>query len=203
MKDLIRNRFLCWVFFANIFCSSLNAEAKDSTFLKRSNHSTYLEIGGNAVIYSFNYEYKLKELKNSYLVQSIGFQVPDLDDKFPYYISGEPVYKRRLENFFVPLRIAWISHKTSKHHLEGGIGATYYTTSFLAPSSTGFDFARIQLSPWSGNIYYSPNLGYRYTGDKGMLLRVSLSPIVHRFTNPNFQFYGGVSIGYNFNKKKI
>ncbi len=201
MKVFIRYRGICLAWFALLFCFPLVVKAKDSTSVKRSDHSTFLEMGGNAVIYSFNYEYKLKELKNSILVQSIGFQVPDLDNGNLYSIGGNTVNKRRLETSFFPLRIGWISHKNSNHHLEAGIGATYYTASSPISSISFSDNMEIQLA-WGNTVYFSPNLGYRFTGDNGLLVRATLSPIVSRFTDPNFQFYGGVSIGYNFKKRK-
>jgi hypothetical protein len=190
------------VWLIGLFFISCVAEAKDSTYQKRSDHSAFFEVGGNAVIYSFNYEYKLKELKNSYLVQSIGMQVPILDDPKQYWVGGATVIKRRLNFAFFPLRLAWISHKNSNHHLEAGLGATYFTESDLPSSSISFsDNFGIQLA-WGNTVYFSPNLGYRYTGDNGIMARATLSPIVHRFTDPQFQFYGGVSIGYNFKKRK-
>lgn len=202
MKVFIRYRGICLALFALLFCFPLVVKAKDSIYLKRSDHSTFLEMGGNAVIYSFNYEYKLKELKNSYLVQSIGLQVPDLGTRRTYQNGGKQVNQRRLDMAFFPLRLGWISHKTSKHHLEAGIGATYYTASSPISSISFSDNMEIQLA-WGNTVYFSPNLGYRFTGDNGLLVRATLSPIVSRFTDPNFQFYGGVSIGYNFRKKKI
>jgi hypothetical protein len=202
MKVFIRYRGICLVWLAILFCFPLVVQANDSTYLKRSDHSTFLEIGGNAVIYSFNYEYRLKELKNSFLVQSMGLQVPDLDDGQDMFVGGNIVNKRRLEYAFFPFRIGWISHKTSNHHIEAGLGATYYTTSSPAYSISFSDNMKIQLG-FGNNMYYSPNLGYRFTGDNGLLVRATLSPIVSRFTDLNFRFYGGVSIGYNFKKKKI
>lgn len=202
MKVLIRYRRTCFAWLALLFCFPLVVTAKDSTYLKRSDHSAFFALGGNAVMYSINYEYKLKELKNSYLVQSIGFQVPDLDKRQNVLVGGTIVNKRRLAMAFFPMRLGWISHKTSYHHIEAGIGATYYAVSSPISSISFSDNIEVKL-PWGNNILFSPNLGYRYTGDKGLLVRATLSPIAHRFTDPQLQFFGGVSIGYNFKKKKI
>lgn len=184
-----------------ISCSASVVKAEDSTYFKRSDHSAFLEMGGNAVMYSFNYEFKLRELRNSTIVQSIGFQIPDMDSRSEYLIGGKVITQRRLSLALFPLRLAWISHKTKKHHLEVGIGVTYYTSNSLISYIDMMGLARIPMT-FGNSIYFSPNLGYRYTGNNGFLMRVTLSPLMSRRVIPNITWYGGISFGYNFKKKK-
>jgi hypothetical protein len=184
--------FLAFAFFG------LNSYAKDTIPKVRSNHAMFFEIGGSAIIYSFNYEYKTVELQKSSIVQSIGFQVPSLGSKQLYSVGGELIEQRRLDLAFFPYRVNWVSHKNSKHHIEAGMGCTYITNSSLV-SSIDMTIRKIDL--FYRGFFFIPNAGYRYTPSNGLLIRVTVTPFMSRETLPQVQLYGGVSIGYNFKKK--
>ncbi len=181
-----------------ILSATLVAAAKDS--LPKSKHSIFIEIGGNAPIYSFNYEFQLVELKNSTIVQSIGFEIPRFDSPRNYFVNGQTINQRRLSLAFFPLRCSWVSHKSGKSHFELGLGATYYTASL--PTNSVDMLKEIKLDSRGQGIFLIPNLGYRYTPKSGLLIRVSITPYFSRTVNPNIQLYGGVSFGYHFKSKK-
>ncbi len=77
-----------------ILSATLVAAAKDS--LLNQSIPFLSEIGGNAPIYSFNYEFQLVELKNSTIVQSIGFEIPRFDSPRNYFVNGQTINQRRL-----------------------------------------------------------------------------------------------------------
>ena len=183
------------------FLLSINCYSQQisNSFPRQSKHTLFLEIGGNSPIYSVNYEFQFLKLNNSTFVQSLGFEIPHFDEKREYFINGEIIEQRRLDLAFFPLRFNWISHSNRKNHLELGFGATYYTSSLII---TTIDMIKeIKLNP-AGGVFLIPSIGYRSTPKSGFLFRATVSPYFSRTVNPQFQFYGGVSFGYNFKKKK-
>ena len=73
------------------------------------------------------------------------------------------------------------------HSIEASIGATY-----MRETDSGYK-----------SFVYFGRLGYRYSGTKGLLVRIGFTPAFDytrdRFLDSNlFQLFGGISIGYSF-----
>ena len=179
--------------------TSIQAKTIDSIF-NGSKHTVYFEFFGNAPIFSLNYEYVLAQYSNSKLVQSIGMDVPVLSDKEPYLINGKIVEQKRIESLFIPIRVNWISNSSSKNHLALGAGITYYNNlrGVTLIDVINEDVA-IRLAPFK-DVFFIPSLGYRFTGTKGVVFRLTVSPYLSRNTRPQVQPHAGLSFGYNFRK---
>lgn len=141
----------------------------------------FIELGGNAGLYSLNvdriYYYKEK-LKMSV---RIGF-APHFNG---FYI--EQIYV--LENNFILFK--------NPHHLELGLGATLQRRYNERP---GF----IDNYFWENIIFSIWRCGYRYQRrDDGLFLRAGLTPAImsnnaEGFHPDYFQFWAGVSVGMSF-----
>jgi len=191
-----------------IYCCFLNnkvhARGIDST-KSLSKSSVYFEFFGNNFLYSINYELKVAELKTSSFTGRIGFFYQDK-------VSNEPVTRSDIKNnttvldsfssvtsTFVPIHISWVSHKTKKHHLELGLGATYFERN---SSSSNFFGPFGQTSLLYTRIFLVPMIGYRYTSPNGFLFRLTFTPIYNRYIVPQLKPYAGISLGYTIRRKK-
>lgn len=143
--------------------------------------SGFLELGGNAGLYSLNidriYYYKEK-LKVS---ARFGF-APHFNS-----IYIEQIYV--LENNFILFK--------NPHHLELGLGATIQRRYNERPYEIDNYF-------WENILFSVWRCGYRYQKQEdGFFLRAGLTPVVMShdalgFHSDYFQFWAGVSVGVSF-----
>lgn len=141
----------------------------------------FIELGGNAGLYSLNidriYYYKEK-LK---LSARLGFA--------PHFngIYIEQIYV--LENNFILFK--------NPHHLELGLGATLQRRYNEKPDEVDTYF-------WENILFSVWRCGYRYQKQEdGFFLRAGLTPVVMSndalgFHSDYFQFWAGLSIGLSF-----
>jgi hypothetical protein len=139
---------------------------------QESHHAAYLELGGNAVVPSINYERRADD--NWY--GRVGLSL----------VRGESA-DRTATTFIIPVTASWVSRPTANHHLEVGGGLT------LAAGD------RQDLYGVSGDDKYSALLatgivGYRYQKPSGgFQFRAALTPVVGSgIAAP----WVGVSFGY-------
>lgn len=148
---------------------------------KPAKNAGFIELGGNAGLYSLNidriYYYKEK-LK---LSARVGF-APHFNG---IYIEQEYV----LENNFILFK--------NPHHLEIGLGATMQRRYNERPSQIDNYF-------WENILFGVARCGYRYQKqDDGLFVRAGLTPIfmsndAEGFHSNYFQFWAGVSVGVSF-----
>lgn len=136
-----------------VFCLSANtAEAQVEPQLEAKN-AVYIEIGGNGLLYTLNYDYRL----NPDWAARAGIM----------YASGDGVSLT-----LVPLTANYLYG--TKHNLEIGAGITYF-----AVSASGDDeFMGIGAS----TVAFTTNVGYRYQSlDGGFVFRAGIAPIFTEF----------------------
>ncbi len=149
------------------------AFAQDAPSYRRN--AVYAEIGGTGVYGSINYE-RLKRLKNAnYFAPSIGIALP-----FP---ENSQLVKSQF--YMVPLQFNWLlGQKSSKLELGVSVNPTYSTsvTTIGETETSDNEFGALP----------SCRIGYRYMGNKGLVVRAGFTPII--FINP----WLGASVGYSF-----
>ena len=131
----------------------------------------YLELAGNGLIYSINYERFLSE---DFTIRG-GFGItPGL-----IFIEGTFIH--------IPVTASYlIGSKTSK--LELGLGATYFA---------GEDTEIFGLDAGDQSLMFLTGIiGYRYTSPAGFVFRVFFTPLYSSESEPNFNPYGGLSFGF-------
>ena len=137
----------------------------------------YLELGGNGIIYSVNYERLLSE--NFSLRGGIGIS-PTLG-----LVDGIFI--------FMPVTGSiLLGSSTSK--LEIGLGMTYFSgkeTEFLGNAKDGQS---------ESELFMTGILGYRYLSSGGLIVRVVFIPFFNpdKTNDSKFLPWGGLSFGYSF-----
>lgn len=133
----------------------------------------FLELAGNGLIYSFNYERLLTE--NFSLRAGFGFT--------PGFILVEGTFIQ------VPLNANYlVGNNNSK--FESGLGVTLF-------SGTDAEFLGLPADDIS-ILFITGILGYRYVSDSGFVFRIFFSPLYSDDTDPNLIPYGGISFGFMF-----
>ena len=160
------------LFVVLLFTSALSFAQEAPTYRR---NAVYVEAGGTGVRGSVSYE-RLKRLKNgNYFAPSIGIALP-----FPEHSKNIVS-----EFYMIPLQFNWLlGRTTSKFELGVSVNPAYstYVTTFGETSTPGRSFGALP----------SFRLGYRYMGNKGLVVRAGFTPVV--FINP----WVGASLGYSF-----
>jgi hypothetical protein len=139
-----------------------------------SRNSVYIEIFGNAGLYSINYERRF----NARFTGRIGFA------SFTSELYGD---NTRITDF--PLSVSYVTG-TNKSHFEAGGGILLGIKKEYDISSTIVDLIGF--------------IGYRYQpAGKGILLRIGLTPFYSlddkaNYPDNGFMLSGGLSLGYHF-----
>lgn len=166
---------------------SIETNAQDSANYK---NSVMLEIGGNGLAYSVNYERFLSNKFNLRAGVSFLKIIENQTDKSIIFMS-------------YPISFSYlINLNNQKHYIETGVG-----TMNLVTSGDLIEYKGVT------NYYVNPflNLGYRYEPSKSRFLyRIGLSPFLGTtsLTNPTeqgfrplgseIQVWGYIAIGYMF-----
>ena len=146
------------------------AQTHDS---RNKQNQLYLELGGNAVLYSFNYERILPD--NFTLRAGISY--------LPGLIIVEGTF------FLIPVSGSYlIGSESSK--LEIGLGATLFTGTDV--EIFGYDGTAETL------IFLTGIVGYRYISQGGFVFRVAFTPYYHSDADPEFIPSAGLSFGFLF-----
>jgi hypothetical protein len=156
-----------------LFC---NHRAFSQSF--EAKNAIYLEMGGNAYVYSLNYERIFLPKKYIKVGARAGISVlPKNNLTAPYPI--------------VPLEVIALTGKRN-HHFETGIGLTPFIGYVTYDGARGSDYERERLQAAT-----TFRLGYRYQKPEGgFMLRAGYMPIL----NPDgyMIFWAGISIGKSF-----
>ena len=162
---LLSKILLGWLIFFH--CST----AGQTSTANLKQNQLYLELAGNGLIYSINYERFLSE---DFTIRG-GFGItPGL-----IFIEGTFIH--------IPVTASYlIGSKTSK--LELGLGATYFA---------GEDTEIFGLDAGDQSLMFLTGIiGYRYTSPAGFVFRVFFTPLYSSESEPNFNPYGGLSFGF-------
>ena len=145
--------------------------------------SLYLELGGAAGIWSFNYDRTLWDISKSFKLNGrAGFGLLS-----EFNGAGFP-------DVLIPVSGAMLYGK-DKHRIELGGGITYFNWTMRDPeSSSGYSRKPELLKHLI--------LGYRFQKmDGGLMFRIIYSPIISNESNENFGHWMGVSIGKTIKRK--
>lgn len=131
--------------------------------------SVYLEIGGNGILFSANYDTRFAKTQGG-----LGMRV------------GAGFFGGSEEGVLtIPVGLNYLAGK-APNFFEGGLGYTYATFT----SSDGFFSG-------DGHLLF-PSAGYRYQQiGKGIVARIVISPAID-IGSGDWVFFGGVAIGYKF-----
>ena len=133
----------------------------------------YLELGGNGLVYSINYERLLSE---NFTLRG-GFGIT------PGLIFAEGTF------IHIPITASYlIGSKSSK--FETGLGVTYFAGTDI--KVFGLDAGDQSL------IFLTGIIGYRYTSPGGFVFRILFTPLYNSETEPEFLPYFGLSLGIAF-----
>ncbi len=142
-----------------------------STLSSVKQNQLYLELGGNGMIYSINYERSLSE---NFTLRG-GFGIT------PGIIFAEGTF------IHIPVTASYlIGGKSSK--FETGLGATYFAGTDVEIFGLPSDDQTL--------IFLTGIIGYRYISSGGFVFRIAFTPFYNGQTEPNFIPSGGLSFGF-------
>ncbi len=150
--------------------NGISADQKPNTDIDRVKNVVYIELLGNGVSYSFNYERRLADR----LWGRIG-------------AGYTPVLFARLAAF--PVGVSYLIGKKSKF-LETGLVTTfaYADVDALFDSEDKEEFG----------VILSPTIGYRFQPqEKNLFFKIAFTPLFTPFEKKFFPS-GGLSLGYSF-----
>ena len=136
-------------------------EIDKASYKKIKHHSIYVELGGNSVLYSLNYDYTFSLSKSCKLAIGSGFEYLILGS---YKDSDTPQDKPFL---FVTPAVNFLLGKKS-HHLEVGISAIYFSMPSARigyryqPAKGGFLF-RVGYTPMLMGPLHWCGISFGYT----------------------------------------
>jgi hypothetical protein len=127
------------------------AEIDKTSYKKIKHHSVYVELGGNSIVYSLNYDYTFSLSESTKLAIGAGFEYLIMNSSF---FSNSPYSAHQDKPFlFITPAVNLLCGKKS-HHLELGISAIY----LALPSA---------------------RIGYRYQPAKGgFFFRIGYTPVL-------------------------
>ena len=143
---------------------------------QEARNGAYFELGGSAIIPSFNYERRF----NNGLLGRAGVSV----------ITGESESDPDTDTTFVfPLTLSGLTHRAGNHHFEYGGGVTIAAgdRQDLWDSSDDEDFSTLFVTGIAGYRYQKPG--------RGVIFRATFTPIVG---GGDFLPWVGLSIGYGW-----
>lgn len=155
-------------------------EKPSNNLIGESISTFYLEVGGNAILASVNYDLLLTSYYGIRVGISPGLIVFDEDDSNTEFdLQGSN---------FIGILSAYKLHGTSSHRLETGIGVVVGE----------FNTTKEENYPSIPGI--AINVGYRFISkrEKGLSLRAIFTPIL---SNDGFTPWIGASIGFSFKNK--
>ena len=159
------------IFFAFLFLANLTVNsAQERRIIPKSKNHLFLELFGNGILYSVNYERLLSDNFSS----RIGYSyMPDL------------IYST------IPITASYIMGSGSSK-AEAGMGITITTSIFEGVFGKRKEKQTyLLLTGVFGIKYYRPRGGYT--------VKITFTPFYSPHLKPSkFQLYGGISIGYGF-----
>jgi hypothetical protein len=179
------------IFLAVFFCTfqkGISQTTKDSLYVPR--HHVFLEIGGNGLLYSLNYEYRFTK---ALLIRAGG----------SYLYLQEKATDKHQHIASVPITMSYLLNLyRQKHYIEVGAGVMLFLSSGT-------------MSSYKAKTDFFPNLttiiGYRYqpiskhwsckvafTPYYGMSSLINSEGQAFNILGNRLQLWGGVGVGYQF-----
>jgi hypothetical protein len=156
-----------------------------TTVYAQANKSVFLEIGGNGMAFSANFDSRFTKSEKGF-----GYRVG---------VGGIPATNSNVDILYpstpfvlsVPVAINHLAGK-APNYFESGLGFTYMYTSGTISS----DFWGYEEDITGSYAAFVPSIGYRHAkAGKAFQYRVILSPV---FAKGGTTFWGGFSAGYKF-----
>ncbi|PHI21397.1 hypothetical protein CEQ90_03085 [Lewinellaceae bacterium SD302] len=169
-----------FLFFLLFIISGVEAQRSyDRTGYGRYNKAVFLELGGSAGIYSFNYDMRLNRGRQD----GIGFRV-GVGGLSARVTANDQ--SGRVGYIAIPATFNYVLGQR-RHGLELGIGGTlFHVNGEAEDSNDSFDFDGTAAVPHL-------NLGYRYQAlNDGLFFRLTYTPFI------GLGHMAGVSLGFNF-----
>lgn len=155
-----------------VILTQINLIAQSTTSSIKQNQ-LYIELGGNGMIYSINYERSLSE---NFTFRG-GFGIT------PGLIFAEGTF------LHIPVTASYLIGGVSSK-FETGLGVTYFA---------GTDIEVFGLpSDDQSLIFLAGIVGYRYISPGGFVFRIAFTPFYNSQAEPNFIPSGGLSFGFMF-----
>lgn len=155
-------------------CMVLQAQDQPAP-LKRN--AVYFETFGQGGLYSFNYDYRIRE---------------DLSLRAGFSTWGFSLFFNKFQFTGFPVMFNYLSGKRNSH-LEAGLGGIIATVSYKSGGYNPFFVMEGQGS--STAIIGTATLGYRFQPPQGgFVFRAGLTP----FFADGFRLFAGASVGYAF-----
>ena len=149
-------------------------------------NAVYLELAGNGIIYSINYDRVIPISNQLKLAPRIGFELLPKRENSDY------------GKFIVPLEInsLWSKSRESRNHVELGLGMSFVAVEieFLNALSPSTKIAKVTTGRVSFR-HQKPSGGFLYR--IGLVLPVAQDNYA-KIKQLKGNFFGGISIGYSF-----
>ena len=135
----------------------------------------YVELGGNGLLTSINYERQLLKTRR------LNFHI------------GTGIYGNETTYLTIPFGINYlIDLDDSESYVDIGLGATYSkadVTLYTSVKRSNLNYTNTHY--WA----FIPNVGYRKYTKRNMMYRFSLTPVINQY---GFLPYVGISVGKRF-----
>ena len=152
----------------------LLALAISTSLAAQARNTAYLELGGNGIIPTVNYERQFRDTWH----WRVGFSV----------VSGEDSDGDSDVTYVLPVMVGRINNPNGNHHLETAAGLLFVT----GDSQDLFDEEDEEINNVAGTV----TIGYRYQKPgRGFVFRAGLTPI---FDTSDILPWAGVSFGYRW-----
>jgi hypothetical protein len=166
--------------------STLFAQFKDTSELKKRNKHIYLELLGNSISWALHYERPIYSTKKTTLALSAGIG-PSIDGGTPAFFDfREPCF---------PFEVKMFTGSSNSHKFELGLSSNFILGYYLKDNRR-YEQTKISLD----HFYFNSRIGYRYNAKKGFVFRIALTPLAAYYWGDwDYYFlYGGLSFGYAF-----
>jgi hypothetical protein len=194
-----------FILFISVFAANMFAQEKNDSismrFDKKTKNTFFMEVGGNTMLYSLNYDRIIFQKKNMFISTRVGLSCIPLNANFSYLFPFETDFCIGKKN----------------NHFEVGAGILYFHNhSYYLSRGIQNDFVPIYLN--MDAVILTGRIGYRYqrpTG--GFFFRASFVPMVQLFEKTRDDRYGtysenviggfsvlpwaGISFGYTLKNK--
>lgn len=193
MKSLFQKTLLSSIIIF-LHCSNYVAIAQEEAEIFTAKNSIFVELGGNSIYYSLNYNRILYQKSKLKISGSAGFSI------FQQSGGNQSSNISPFWSPMLPLEISAFWGK-SNHHLEIGTGLTFYASRALIFNP---DAANNFQEDKSLEAILPLRIGYRYQKPEGgFFFRVGYTPGFNLFLSsedsPKFHpLWGGISLGKSF-----
>ncbi len=157
-----------------------------NTVLAQGNKSVFLELGGNGIGFSLNFDSRFTKSEKGFGFRAgIGF--------FPAINEGDAdiIAPSTPSLLSIPIGINHLAGN-APHYFESGLGITYVHVSGKVSS----DFWGYSEDVTGSAIAFVPSIGYRYAKPgKAFQGRIFISPVIG---SGGASFWAGLSVGYKF-----